>query len=94
MGVLEARELNETELSEGESRGGLWAAGAGAGLGAGDADGVGGARFLPLPRTRPPPRLLREAMVLSAYMAASCSSKMPSMLRQRKSWMSWSCAVL
>lgn len=62
MGVLEARELNETELSEGESRGGLWIAGTGF-LGAGDADGVGGARFLPLPRTRPPPRLLREAIL-------------------------------
>jgi hypothetical protein len=54
IGVLEVWELREMELFEGDRalegrRSGLL--------------GTGGARFLPLPRTRPPPRLLRAAMV-------------------------------
>jgi hypothetical protein len=54
MGVLEVWELREMELFEGDRapegrRSGLF--------------GTGGARFLPLPSTRPPPKLLRAAMI-------------------------------
>lgn len=52
-GVLEVWELSDIELLEGDRapegrRSGLF--------------GTGGARFLPLPSTRPPPRLLRAAI--------------------------------
>lgn len=53
MGVLDVCELNDTELSEGDSRPIC--------LGWGGAVG-GAARPLPLPSTRPPPRLRRAAM--------------------------------
>lgn len=54
IGVLEVWELSDMELFEGDKapdgrRSGLF--------------GTGGARFLPLPSTRPPPRLLREAIL-------------------------------
>lgn len=54
IGVLEVWELREIELFEGDKapegrRSGLF--------------GTGGARFLPLPSTRPPPRLLRAAII-------------------------------
>jgi hypothetical protein len=54
IGVLEVWELREMELFEGDRapegrRSGLF--------------GTGGARFLPLPSTRPPPKLLRAAML-------------------------------
>lgn len=55
IGVLEVCELRDTELSEGDSKPGLrtdWTCLGGAG----GCDG--GARLLPDPRTRPPPRLL------------------------------------
>ena len=56
-GLLDVWELSETELSEGESRLALrrWTA-------AGCGEGAWGDRFRPLPRTRPPPKDLREAM--------------------------------
>lgn len=55
-GVLEVCELSDIELSEGERPPegrscGFWA--------------TGGARFLPLPSTLPPPKLLLVAMILS-----------------------------
>lgn len=59
MAVLEDLELSDTELSEGDSSpvvriGGLDVGGGGV--------GAGGARFLPDPKTRPPPRLRCAAM--------------------------------
>lgn len=59
MGVLEVCELNDTELSEGDSRPIC--------LGWGGCGGGGAARPFPLPSTRPPPRLLRAAMAVSYY---------------------------
>lgn len=66
-GVLEVWLLSDTELSDGDRRPGvrktaaLPAAGGGGG-------GGGGAKPFPVPRTRPPPRLLREAMILHIYL--------------------------
>lgn len=58
-GVLDACELRETELSEGDRTPGRIA---GLGLLAASG-GAGGPRLFPFPSTRPPPRLRREAML-------------------------------
>lgn len=56
MGVLEVCELRDIELLDGDRA----PEGRSCGL-----TGTGGARFLPLPSTLPPPRLLLAAMVLT-----------------------------
>jgi hypothetical protein len=56
-GLFDACELSDTELSDGDSRLAFrrWTA-------AGCGDAAAGDKFLPLPRTRPPPKDLREAI--------------------------------
>lgn len=67
-GVLDACELSDVELSDGESRPELRT---GCLLGAAG----GGARFLPVPSTRPPPRVLRAAMALAGGLAAASMAR-------------------
>lgn len=71
-GLLDVWELNETELSEGDSRLALrWWACCGRVTAAGEA--AAGDRFLPLPRTRPPPSDLREVMMSAVEGYRGCS---------------------
>lgn len=58
IGVLDVWELSEIELFDGESTPGLRKI-----CRAAVAGGAGGSRFFPLPNTRPPPRLLRFAIM-------------------------------
>lgn len=67
-GVLEAWELSDTELSDGESR----SVGRDSGFFA-----TGGARFFPLPRTLPPPRLLLAAIISIGTTYGSLSGLLP-----------------
>lgn len=60
-GVPDVCELSDTELSEGESGSGLSRPGLSRGCLLVETGG-GGAKLFPLPRTRPPPRLLRAAI--------------------------------
>ena len=66
IGVLEVCDDSDTELSEGDNRPGVrtvcWMC---LGVTVEDVAGDGGARPLPDPSTRPPPRLLRAAMPMS-----------------------------
>lgn len=66
-GLLDVCELNESELSEGDSRLALrrWWAG-----GCGD---TAGDRLRPLPSTRPPPRDLPEVMFAGVEESCRCS---------------------
>jgi hypothetical protein len=63
MGVLEVCELRDIELLDGDRA----PEGRSCGL-----MGTGGARFLPLPSTLPPPRLLLAAMLLTPPRWSTC----------------------
>lgn len=68
IGVLEVWELSEMELSEGDKA----PDGRNCGL-----FGTGGARFLPLPSTLPPPKLRLAAMILTRpWSRASCETSL------------------
>jgi hypothetical protein len=68
-GLFDVCELSDTELSDGDSRLALrrWTA-------AGCGHAAAGDRFRPLPRTRPPPKDRREAIVGSVEGSRGCAS--------------------